>query len=119
MGRSWFSTKYTRAPLEVCQCWIETCAWTEAVLAASAAAASHRTMRLRHWTMQLLWRMAQAGRRGRRPLSFERLWIEMGDGEGILDVVLARDLAHLLGRDCAQLLQLQIDRAVRDAAHFE
>src|SRR3970040_1147829 len=82
-----------------------------AAAASSAAAASN--------SANTLLDMAQSHRRRRAPGTLERLRIERGNRQEIIPEVLAGDLANLLGRDLAQLLQLQVLRPVRDARGFE
>src|SRR5262245_27318091 len=124
MGKSRFCTKYTRAPVEVCQCCMGSCACAGSATKASTSATSHSKGSLRLITGHRLLvagslPVAHACRRRGGTLARERLRIEMRDGERVLHVVLARHLAHLLGRDFAQLLELQVDRLVRDAGQLQ
>src|SRR5262245_27125232 len=133
MGRPWLSTKSTRAPLEVCQCCIGSRACAGRAASASTSATSQvvtgfptnaRTVLLLITGHQSLFTRASLHvprplRGRRRALAFQGLRVEMRDRQGILDIVLARDLAYLLGCHLAQLLQLQVYRLVRDAADLQ
>ena len=55
--------------------------------------------------------MRIASRRGLA--AFQRLRVELDDGERIVAEVLARDLAHLVGSHLAQLLELQVERVAK------
>src|SRR5262245_41714280 len=62
--------------------------------------------------------VARARRQSGGPLAIEGLRVEIRDRQRVFHEVLARHLAHLLGCDLSQLLQLEVDGLVRNAGHF-
>src|SRR5687767_6223639 len=64
-----------------------------------------------------LLRMAHSWRRPGGRLARQRLRIEVGDGEPVIDEILARDFLHLLARHRLQLLDEEIDQRIRKTHH--
>src|SRR5688572_1958303 len=109
IGRSRLSTKYTRAPCFVCQCWIGSSAW----------AGAHTTKAINaHSSDTILLRMPNSCGRRRR-LALERLRIEHRHRESVVDQISLRNVLHLLRGYGLQLLYHEIDRAVRIPGNLE
>src|SRR5512135_1227178 len=105
IGRPWSSTKYTRAPLGACQCWI--CG-----VASATPAAQLKTMMEKN----LAKIMAHAS--GMPGFTRQRLRIEHRHRQMVIVEYLARHVLHLLRRDGLQFLQYHRDVLVRQARGF-
>src|SRR3569623_450871 len=126
-GCSGAGTKLTRAPVAVGQCWIAGPACTAAAPASSisiAPAASSRRptepVRVRNREPALTYMVATL-----RALHLlgtfgvDGLWVELGYGELVVDEVFARHLAHLLGRDGTDAVEILVQQAPAEAERFQ